>query len=238
MPQLTAIVTGANGGIGQGIILELISKGYKVHGIDLQFSTNSEGLICHEADLSDSESINRVVEEILSDSPTIDVLVNCAGVMRRGAATELSPADWSFTLAVNLNALVQLCTLIIPHMVQRGQGSIINIASQWGLHPARGHAAYNASKAAVIAFTRSVAKDYGAQGIRANSICPGEILTPMVEQKLIDSGQSEEDLAANIPIGRLGRPRDVAKLVAFLSSEDSSFISGAAIEITGAQEVS
>lgn len=165
----------------------------------------------------------------------LDGLVNCAGIMRRGSLAEISPEDWDAIFTVNVHALYHLTRAALPALEASGHGSVVNISSQWGLVPAAGHIAYNTTKAAVASFSKSLARDHGHRGIRSNAVCPGEILTPMVEQKLRDGGISESDLAADIPVGRLGRPRDVADLVAFLLSDRASFISGATIEISGGQ---
>ncbi|MGD7003029.1 SDR family NAD(P)-dependent oxidoreductase [Corynebacterium halotolerans] len=242
MPESTAhkvaVVTGAAGGIGRAIAGQLQASGHRVYALDRQIPTEAEGLVPVTVDLADPEELRRTTATILEREPAVHVLVNCAGVMRRGTATELSAADWRLSFQVNVDATVQMCAQLLPRLAESGGGAIINVASQWGLSPASGHAAYNASKAAVVAFTRSLAKDHGHQGIRANSVCPGEILTPMVQRKLDESGRSEADLATDIPVGRLGRPEDVAALVTFLAGPQATFISGAAIEITGAQEVS
>jgi NAD(P)-dependent dehydrogenase (short-subunit alcohol dehydrogenase family) len=157
--------------------------------------------------------------------------------MRRGSLLEITEDDWDACFAVNATAAFRLCRAAILAMSATGGGAIVNIASQWGLQPAAGHVAYNASKAAMVSLTQSIARDHGAEGIRANAVCPGEILTPMVQQKLTDSGTTEEDLARSVPVGRLGRPTDVADLVAFLLSDRAGYMNGAAVEITGGQVV-
>ncbi|RBP65724.1 NAD(P)-dependent dehydrogenase (short-subunit alcohol dehydrogenase family) [Brevibacterium sanguinis] len=189
------------------------------------------------ADLSTPEGCAGLVAEVTDRLGEVSGLVNCAGVMRRGDILTLSEDDWAATFAVNVDAVVRLCRAVLPTMVASGAGAIVNIASQWGLMPAAGHVAYNCSKAAVVSISRSLARDHGEHGVRVNAICPGEILTPMVAQKLSDSHTSEAELAASIPLGRLGRPREVAELSSFLLSDRASFISGAAVEITGAQQV-
>lgn len=230
----TVLVTGAGGGIGSGIVSLLLQKGHDVIAVDRAFPVAlPEQARTVVADLSDPTQLADVFSQV--ENP--GALVNCAGVMVRGAATEVSLEDWDLTFAVNTRAVFDACRTAVPAMQAAGGGAIVNIASQWGLAPAAGHIAYNASKAAVVSLSRSLARDHGADGIRVNAICPGEILTPMVEQKLRDQGISEDELAAGIPLGRLGRPADVAELVAFLISPAASFISGGAIEITGAQQV-
>jgi NAD(P)-dependent dehydrogenase (short-subunit alcohol dehydrogenase family) len=149
----------------------------------------------------------------------------------------LDRADWDLSFAVNVDALFHLCRAALPIMINAGGGSIVNTASQWGLHPAPGHIAYNVSKAAVVAFSQNLARDYAPYGIRVNAVCPGEIHTPMLETGLARSGRTVADLNHVVPVGRIGQPAEVAALVAFLASDEAPFICGAAVEITGAQAV-
>lgn len=239
------IVTGAAGGIGSAIAAVCAEQGARVAAVDRIPAAAAESLPAEVtaritpfvADLATAEGCANLVTEVSSRLGAVSGLVNCAGVMRRGDVLTLSEEDWAATFAVNVEAVVRLCRAVLPAMIAAGAGAIVNIASQWGLVPAAGHIAYNSSKAAVVSLSRSLARDHGAHGVRVNAICPGEILTPMVEQKLEASGASEAGLARSIPLGRLGRPREVAELSSFLLGDRASFISGAAIEITGAQQV-
>lgn len=140
--------------------------------------------------------------------------------------------------AVNVDAMFHLCRAVLPHMIAAGRGAIVNTASQWGLHPALGHIAYNVSKAAVLSFTQNLARDYAPYNVRVNAVCPGEIHTPMLESGLARKGLTVADLDKKVPFGRIGRPEEVAALVAFVASDEAPFICGAAVEITGAQAVS
>jgi NAD(P)-dependent dehydrogenase (short-subunit alcohol dehydrogenase family) len=153
--------------------------------------------------------------------------------MRRGDALSITDQDWSDTFRVNVDGVYFTCREAIPLLAKAGSSAIANIASNWGLIPSPGHIAYNASKAAVVSLSKSLALDHGHLGIRVNAVCPGEILTPMVEQKLRDNGMTEEDLAKPIPIGRVGRPADVAALMSYLVGPESSYLTGSAVEITG-----
>lgn len=119
----------------------------------------------------------------------------------------------------------------------RGGGAIVSTASQWGVQPAPGHIAYNVAKAAVVAFTRSLALDHAHQGIRVNAVCPGEIRTPMVEAHLARTGRTVADLDALVPFGRVGTPEEVAALVAFLASDEAPYMCGSLVDITGAPAV-
>lgn len=241
----TILVTGSAGGIGSAIATACARQGGTVIAVDrvemprVPSLTAEVGarIIPHLADISTTAGCSALLAEALARFETIDGLVNCAGVMRRGSLLEVDEDDWAASYAVNVDAVMRLCRGLLPSLISAGSGAIVNIASQWGLHPAGGHIAYNSSKAAVISFSQSLARDYGGDGVRVNAICPGEILTPMLQQKLETSNIAEAGLARSIPLGRLGRPEEVAELTTFLLSDRASFISGAAIEITGAQQV-
>jgi 2-hydroxycyclohexanecarboxyl-CoA dehydrogenase len=165
------------------------------------------------------------------------VLCNNAGINRRGALLSLTPEDWSLSFAVNLDAMFHLCQAALPHMIAAGGGAIVNTASQWGLHPAPNHIAYNVTKAAVCSFTQNLARDYAPQKIRVNAVCPGEVHTPMLEAGVKRSGRSIADLDKLVPYGRIGQPAEVAALVAFLASDEAAYMCGSLVEITGAQAV-
>ena len=167
----------------------------------------------------------------------IDVLCNNAGINRRGPLLELTPDDWHATMRVNVDAMFYLCREAIPHMIEQGGGAIVNTASQWGLHPAPGHIAYNVSKAAVASFTQNLARDYAPHKIRVNAVCPGEIGTPMLQKAAERKGLTFADFDKMVPFGRIGRPDEVASLVAFLASDEAEFMCGSLVEITGAQPV-
>jgi len=188
-------------------------------------------------DLTDSAACAAAVATIADRTGRIDVLVNNAGINRRGALLDLSASDWAASFAVNLDAVADLCRATLPVMIAAGGGSIVNTASQWGLHPAPGHVAYNTSKAAVVAFTTSLARDYAPQGVRVNAVCPGEVRTPMLESNLTRSGRTVADLDRLVPYGRIGEPEEVAAVVAFLASDEAPYLCGACVEITGAQAV-
>jgi NAD(P)-dependent dehydrogenase (short-subunit alcohol dehydrogenase family) len=153
---------------------------------------------------------------------------------RRRRLLSLTEAGWDLTFRVNLDAVVHLCRAVLPHMIAAGGGAIVNTASQWGLHPVPGHIAY-VSKAAVVAFTRNLARDHAPHGVRVNAVAPEEVYTPMVAAHLERTGRTPADLDALVPFSRVGEPAEIAALVAFLASGEASYLCGAVVEITGAQ---
>jgi short-subunit dehydrogenase len=157
--------------------------------------------------------------------------------MRRGNILDISVQDWNDLFAVNITAMFHLCRAALPHMISGGGGAIVNTASQWGLHPAPNCIGYNVTKSAVASFSQNLARDYAPHNVRVNAVCPGEIHTPMLEAGAKRSGRTIADLDALVPFGRVGRPDEVAALVAFLASEEAAFMCGSLVEITGAQPV-
>jgi NAD(P)-dependent dehydrogenase (short-subunit alcohol dehydrogenase family) len=241
------IVTGAGGGIGSAISRRFAEEGAFVFVTDVNGEAASEvsadiernggSAVPIAADISKGADCHDLIEQVHGRRGRIDVLVNNAGINRRGNLLALSEEDWHTTFAVNLHSMFHLCRAAIPHMIEAGGGAIVNTASQWGLHPAPNHIAYNTSKAAVAAFTQNLARDYAPQKIRVNAVCPGEIHTPMLEAGVKRSGRTIADLDRLVPFGRIGKPEEVAALVAFLASDEAAFMCGSLVEITGAQAV-
>lgn len=242
------VVTGAGGGIGTAISARFAAEGARVVVADVN-ETGANDTVAQvigaggEAlpsvfDLTDAESCQAAVEEVSARFGRIDVLVNNAGINRRGPLLELSEDDWSATFAVNLDSMFHMCRAVLPVMIDQGGGAIVNTASQWGLHPAPGHIAYNTSKAAVAMFTQCLARDYASAGVRVNGIAPGEVRTPMLESNLARTGRTLDDLNSLVPFGRIGEPDEIAALVAFLASDEAAYLCGSIVEITGAQAVS
>ena len=241
------VVTGSGGGIGTAIAQRFARESGQVVVTDsnidgAEATTKSivdDGLkaITMIADISNRDACYKLIEDTVAKFGKIDVLINNAGINRRGPLMELTDDDWDLTLQVNLTSMFHLCRAAIPHMIKAGGGAIVNTASQWGLHPAPGHIAYNVSKSAVASFTQNLARDYAPQKIRVNAVCPGEIGTPMLQKAAERKGLTFADFDKMVPFGRIGRPDEVAALMAFLASDEAEFMCGSLVEITGAQPV-
>lgn len=241
------IVTGAAGGIGGAISARFAAEGARVVVTDMndegaretvaQIAADGGQARAFASDISTAEGCRGVIGNVIAAEGRIDVLCNNAGINRRGNLLSLTPEDWRLSFAVNLDAMFHLCQAALPHMIAAGGGAIVNTASQWGLHPAPNHIAYNVTKAAVASFTQNLARDYAPDKIRVNAVCPGEIRTPMLEAGVKRSGRTIADLDKLVPFGRIGKPEEVAALVAFLASDEAAFMCGSLVEITGAQAV-
>ncbi len=189
------------------------------------------------ADLRAPGACESLVGETIQRLGGLDVLINNAGILYTADALATSDAQWLDTMAVNVNALFYLSRAAVKHMQGAGGGAIVNIASEWGLNGEPNHVAYCASKGAVIQITRCMALDHARDGIRVNSVCPGEIHTQMVDAILAQSGGDLEgnlrELAAGIPMRRLAQPVEVARCVLFLASEHASYVTGANLPVDG-----
>lgn len=167
----------------------------------------------------------------------MDVLCNNAGINRRGPLLSLAEDDWNLSFAVNIDAMFHLCQAVLPDMIAQGGGAIVKTASQWRFSLATNHIAYNVIKAAVASFTQNLARDCAPQKVRVNAVCPGEIRSPMLEAGVKRSGRTIADLDKLLPFGRIGKPEEVATLVAFPALDEVAFMCGSLEEITGAQAV-
>jgi NAD(P)-dependent dehydrogenase (short-subunit alcohol dehydrogenase family) len=240
------IVTGAGSGIGKATAIRLAEEGGKVLCVDLNLesaqATTQEILemnwvaLAIKADVGDVEQANAFVARAVEIWGRIDVLVNNAGVNLPGVFHEVSDATINKTLDVNVKGPMFASRAAIPHMLEQGRGSIVNISSVNGLVSEPFLAVYSASKGAVVMLTRGIALDYAARGIRCNCICPGWVDTPINYAHANMMGGLEK-IYANIgqfqPIGRPGEPREIAHLALFLASDEASFITGSVISADG-----
>jgi 3-oxoacyl-[acyl-carrier protein] reductase len=235
-----AVVTGAGRGIGKAIAIRLASLGAAVAIVDIDGETASSAAaeiastgataVAYELDITDAEAVAAVFKRILEDLGGLDILVNNAGLTRDNLLLRMSPDDWDLVMRVNLKGAFN-CTraAVRPMMLQRS-GRIINIASVVGLVGNAGQANYAASKAGLIALTKTVAKEFGGRGITANAVAPGFIETPMTESL---PEKARADFAAKISLRRFGSPSDVANLVAFLASDEADYITGQTVCVDG-----
>jgi meso-butanediol dehydrogenase/(S,S)-butanediol dehydrogenase/diacetyl reductase len=237
-----ALITGAASGIGAAAARRFAAEGARLMLADLDTdgaATVADELRRHGAtadvrglDVSVLDEVVAVTAATADRYGRLDIVFNNAGIGCYGKVPDLDPELWRRILAVDLDSVYYGCKAAIPHLRRSGGGSIINTASISGLRGDYGLAAYNAAKAGVVNLTRTMAIDHARENIRVNAICPGPIETPLLIPLLAAPGASDRYTAA-IPMGRVGRPEEVAAVVAFLASSDASYITGAAIVIDG-----
>src|ERR1051325_2301765 len=221
-----AIVTGGSRGIGRAIVDELVATGHHVVVADINIdglSANGQALSFEKLDVTNVEACNALMEKVVKDQGSIDVLVNNAGVTRDGLLMRMSEADWDLVLNINLKGVFNVTKAAIRPMMSQKRGKIINIASVVGISGNPGQANYCASKAGVIGFTKSVAKEVASRGICVNAVAPGYIETDMTA-KLNDA--QREAMLTIVPMKRAGKPEDVARVVGFLASQAADYVTG------------
>ena len=238
---MLALVTGASRGIGRAIALELAHNGYD---IAINYNRSKEGAesLCEEikslgvnaeifqADVSIQEEAARLFSEIKSSMGSVSVLVNNAGITRDNLLMRMKPEDWLAVINSNLNSAFYCTREAIREMAKAKYGRIINIASVVGLTGNAGQSNYAASKAGIIGFTKSAAREYASRGITANAVAPGFIETSMTE---VLKPEVKENILKSIPAGTIGRPEDVAKAVMFFADEHNGYITGQVLAVDG-----
>ena len=237
-----AMVTGASSGIGAAIAIAFADAGWSVmaagrhEGRLEEVADVSEQISTWAGELEESDDCDELVADTVDEYERIDCLVNAAGVLIPGNAEEITDEKWRDTLIINLDVPFYLSRAALPHLLQRG-GSIINIASVWGLEGGKRALAYCASKGGLIQLTRSMALDHADDDVRVNAICPGGVDTPMLAVRAEEEDKDVDDFLAELaegsPNGRIATPEDIACLVLFLASDAASHITGTAIPIDG-----
>jgi NAD(P)-dependent dehydrogenase (short-subunit alcohol dehydrogenase family) len=240
-----ALITGAASGIGRSAALLFAHEGATVVVTDInqagravaeEIVRNGGHAIFEHADVTHAADCQRVVERALQAFGGIRVLFNNAGIMRRASVVELSEEDWDRVMAVNVKSIFLMSKQVIPIMAKAGGGSIINTASGWGLVGGPRAAVYCASKGAVVLLTKAMAVDHGLQNIRVNCICPGDTDTGMLRNEALQLGEQEDVFlsdSARRPLGRIGKPEEIAQAALYLASEAASFVTGTALVVDG-----
>jgi 2-keto-3-deoxy-L-fuconate dehydrogenase len=232
-----AMVTAAGQGIGRATALAFAVEGARVLASDLEMDKlaglSDPGILTERLDVTDSAALL----DYAGRAGPIDILVNCAGWVHHGTILDGDEKDWDRSLDVNLRSMYRLIRAVLPSMVERGQGTIINIASVVSsLKAAPNRCLYATSKAGVIGLTKAVAMDFVAQGIRCNAICPGTIDTPSLAERIsafADPVAARRDFLMRQPMGRFGTAEEVAELAVYLASDAGAFVTGTAVVIDG-----
>jgi len=237
----TAIVTGAARGIGKAVALRFAQEGCNIAFTDLVIDENAQATEAeiaaygvkvkgYASNAAQFEDTHTVVNQIVNDFGKIDILVNNAGITRDGLMMRMSEQQWDMVINVNLKSAFNFIHALTPVMIKQRAGSIINMSSVVGVHGNAGQANYSASKAGMIGLAKSIARELGSRGIRANAIAPGFIITEMTHQL---SEEVREEWAKQIPLKRGGTPEDVANAALFLASDLSSYVTGQVIQVDG-----
>ena len=237
----TVLITGASKGIGATMAIRFAEKGYNVvmnynssvqSALILQKSLEESGysVTAFRANVKNRADVDLMIKETIYKYGSIDVLINNAGVSYQGLLTDMSEHDWNDVVGVNLNGVFNCTQAALPHMIKNKSGKIINISSMWGEVGASCEVAYSATKAAVIGFTKALAKEVGPSGINVNCIAPGLIETGMNQALTLED---VEALVNDTPMGRIGSTNDVAETALFLVSDEANFITGQILGVNG-----
>ena len=241
LPGKTALVTAAGQGIGRASALAMAAEGAQVMATDLNPAALAglagPKIATRVLDVLDDAAIHRTLGEL----PPLDVLFNCAGFVHHGTILDCTPKDWEFSFNLNVRAMYVTIQAALPRMLERGGGSIINMASvASSLKGLPNRFAYGASKAAVIGLTKAIAADFVGQGIRCNAIAPGTVDTPSLAQRINafpDPVEARKAFIARQPMGRLAKPEEIAPIVVFLASDESAFATGNVYSVDGGMTI-
>ncbi|NKL96811.1 SDR family NAD(P)-dependent oxidoreductase [Rhizobium leguminosarum] len=243
----SVIVTGVASGLGRAVAQSLAKEGAKLVLVDrakdqlenfVLALRNAEAEVVEVVgDVSQEETSKQAVALALSRFGTLDILINNAGINPTGTISQTDPTTWQQALDINLKSAYLFCREAIPHMVKVGRGVIVNTASIAGQRASTAESVYAVSKAGLIMLTRTIARDYGAKGIRANAICPGVLESVMADRLTRMSADQvaarDQSFAPTVPLGRLGTYEEIAKATLFLASEDASYVNGAQLTVDG-----
>ena len=238
------LLTAAAQGIGHASLLRFLEEGATVWATDINpkpleaLNYSEQQLKVRKLDVCDPGAITKLIEEI----GTIDVLFNCAGFVHSGTILECTENDWDMAFEINVRSMYRLAKITIPRMVSNGSGVIINMASvASSVKGIPNRFVYGTSKAAVIGLTKAIAADFVSQGIRCNAICPGTVETPSLNERMVAQGGDLEQVrsafVARQPMGRIGTPEEIANLAVYLSSDESSYTTGAVFSIDGGMTI-
>jgi 2-keto-3-deoxy-L-fuconate dehydrogenase len=235
----TTLITAAGQGIGYATALAFADAGAIVIAIDINpkglenLANERPSISTRQVDVTDSSAISTLVRGL----DRVDVLFNCVGYVHDGSILECEECDWKRSFDLNVTSMFRTCRAVLPGMIARKQGSIINVASVVSsIKGAPKRFAYGTSKAAVIGLTKSIAADFVHCGIRCNALCPGTIYTPSLEERMAAGGDldvARQAFIARQPMGRLGTPQEIAQAALYLASDDSSFMTGQAFVVDG-----
>ena len=245
------LVTGATGGIGKSIVNKYSRQGFTLAIADKdeeqanklvhEINHGNGKAMAFPGDLLDQNYCDRLANEVQKKLGSIDILINNAGLMRRGDITQTSDEDYDLSMKINVEAPFRLIRAAIPLMAEAGGGSIINVSSCWGINPGPNHLIYCTTKAALAAMTKCLGRDHAHQNIRINAVCPNEVNTPMLrtgfEIRGLNPDDAIEELNQSVPIGHIAEPEEIANVVSFLSSDEARYICGSLVEINGGKAV-
>ncbi len=237
------VITGAASGIGEATAEKFADNEARVVVVDKDVSKGEravssigERAVYIKTDITQSSCVKDMVAEVVERFGKIDILINNAGIIIKGRVEELSEEDWDRVMNVNVKGMFLCCRYVVPVMLARKRGVIVNVGSEAGLVGIPGQPAYNVSKAAAVALTKSMAVDYAQEGIRVNAVCPGTTLTPLVKNRLLKAPDPEGELkvlAGRRPLKRLGKPEEIAYTIMVAASEELGYSTGAVFSIDG-----
>ncbi|MFB0928274.1 MAG: SDR family NAD(P)-dependent oxidoreductase [Acidimicrobiales bacterium] len=234
-----AVITGGASGIGAATARRLVSEGASVVLGDLQEEATvalaqelGDSVIAHVIDVTNLEAVEAMMAEAVNEFGHLDIVFNNAGISSFGRVDELDIDEWHRVIDVDLNAVFYGCRAALPHLRANGGGAIVNTASISGLFGDWGLPAYNAAKGAVMNLTRALAADHARDGIRVNAVCPGGVVTAMTDS-LANSHRAQEHYERLVPMARMGQADEIASAVAFLASDDASYVTGHGLVVDG-----